>query len=416
MIKYCARFSLEPVGQGLFYTGKIGSFNMVYDCGSMKALNKISSIIGDYKSRLGNSKIDMLIISHLHLDHVSGIEELMKNTKVRYVFLPYLLPIQRLLLALGGHAHLTESYLNLLIDPVSYFLELGADKVVLISGNNSKNDERYERNNDEFPGGEFDLSSEDLNDEAIKLSDNEDLRKMIRDYDNQLFEENFEGKILLKNHTGLVTLRKKWVFRFFSPPTKQNLSQLEKCVKQILPNTGNINNVMLKKILLNKGHLDKLEKCYKNTFKELNDTSLIVFHGPTKKQIHSLLCPADSTRNMPSNYYFYHCKTELESNVKFGWVLTGDVNFKKVSSAFLKHFSDCLDQMNNLLIPHHGSKGNWNLDIMKHVVSPGHWFVSFGLGNNHHHPNADVISDIVTSGNSVSLCNDINRIDQYVFP
>ena len=82
----------------------------------------------------------------------------------------------------------------------------------------------------------------------------------------------------------------------------------------------------------------------------------------------------------------------------------------------LTHFSNYLDQMNNLLIPHHGSKGNWNLDIMKHVVSPGHWFVSFGLGNNHHHPNADVISDIVTSGNSVSLCNDINRIDQYVFP
>lgn len=247
MIKYSAGFSLEPVGQGLFYTGKIGSFNMVYDCGSMKALNKISGIIGDYKSRLGNSTIDMLIISHLHLDHVNGIEELMKNTKVRYVFLPYLLPIQRLLLALSGYAHLPQSYLDLLLDPVSYLLELGADKVVLISGNNSENDERYERNNNEFPGGEFDLSSEDLNDEAIKLSDNEDLRKMIRDYDNQLFEENFEGKILLKNHNGLVSLRKKWVFRFFSPPTKQNLSQLEKCVKQILPNTGNINNVMLKK-------------------------------------------------------------------------------------------------------------------------------------------------------------------------
>ena len=86
MRKY-AKFSLEPVGQGLFYTGKIGNFNLVYDCGELNGPNKIIDLIRDYKNRLGSSRIDMLIVSHLHWDHVCGFEELMKNTQVRYVFL-----------------------------------------------------------------------------------------------------------------------------------------------------------------------------------------------------------------------------------------------------------------------------------------------------------------------------------------
>ena len=129
-----ARFSLEPVGQGLFYTGKIGNFNMVYDCGELNGPNKIVNLIKDYKNKLGKSKIDMLIVSHLHWDHVCGFEELMKDIKVRYVFLPYLLPIQRLLLALSESANVNQPYYNFLIDPVSYFVKLGAENVILIRG------------------------------------------------------------------------------------------------------------------------------------------------------------------------------------------------------------------------------------------------------------------------------------------
>ena len=46
------RFSFEPVGQGLFYTGKIGNFNMVYDCGEKNGPNKIIDLINDYKNQL----------------------------------------------------------------------------------------------------------------------------------------------------------------------------------------------------------------------------------------------------------------------------------------------------------------------------------------------------------------------------
>lgn len=411
-----ARFSLEPVGQGLFYTGKIDNFNMIYDCGELHGPNKIVDLIKGYKNKLGNSKIDMLIVSHLHWDHVCGFEELMKNTQVRYVFLPYLLPIQRLLLALSESTNANQSYYNFLIDPVDFFMERGAYKVILIRGKEGGEDlGRFEPNDDGLSNDEFGIDSEDLDDESIHLPDNDDLRAMVSDNDHQLLGEKFRTRLSFKNHSGLVSLKYKWVFRFFAPPTSKNLKRFEACVMKVLPGTRKIDYGTLRSILSSKSNLDKLKRCYENTFKRLNDTSLIVFHGPTNKNISSFLFSSGLPTNIPSNCRFYPCKRSFESDVRFGWVLSGDVDFNKVRTAFLDHFSAYLGDMTHLLIPHHGSKGNWNSNIMSSVVNPSHWFVSFGLGNQYRHPNHDVISDIVIKGNTVSICTETIRIDQYIF-
>lgn len=410
-----ARFSLEPVGQGLFYTGKIGSFNMVYDCGELKGPNKIVDLIKDYKNKSGNSKIDMLIVSHLHWDHVCGFEELMRNTQVKYVFLPYLLPIQRLLLALSESANANQSYFSFLVDPIGYFVERGAEKVILIRGKEGGEDQgSFKPSDDGMPNERFGIDAEDLDDESIQLPDNDDLREMVNENDSQLFGERFKTRLSFKNHSGLVSLKYKWVFRFFAPPSNMNLKGFEACVMNVLPGTRKIDYGSLSKILSSRSDLNKLKSCYESTFKRLNDTSLIVFHGPTKN-VSSFLCPSSSPTEIPMNYRFYPCLSSFESDVRFGWVLNGDVDFNNVWTAFLSHFSAYLDHMTHLLIPHHGSKRNWNSNIMSGVVNPSHWFVSFGLGNHYGHPNHDVISDIVSKGNTVSICSETMRIDQYVF-
>lgn len=410
-----ARFSLEPVGQGLFYTGRIGSFNMVYDCGEFSGPNKIEKLVKDYKSNLSNSKIDMLVVSHLHRDHVCGFEELMKNIQVRYVFLPYLLPIQRLLLAISESANANQSYYNFLIDPVGYFVERRAERVILIGGKEGGEDSsRFDPTDDNTSNDGFEINAEDLTDESIQLPDNDDLKAMVNENDHQLLESTFNSRISFKTHAGLVSLKDKWVFRFFAPPTNKNLKGFESCVMKVLPGTKRIDSVTLSKILSNKNDLDKLRSCYENTFKRLNDTSLMLFHGPTKR-ISSLLCISNSAAKVPISSKVFPCESSFEFDVRFGWVLNGDVDFNKVSPAFLKHFSSELSHMTHLLIPHHGSKGNWNVNILSRVVNPSHWFVSFGLGNHYRHPNYDVISDIVTKGNVVSICNEAIRIDQYVF-
>ena len=413
-----ARFTFEPVGQGLFYTGRIGDFNMVYDCGELHGPMRIVNLIKDYKKNLNNTKIDMLVASHLHLDHVSGFDELLNNTRVRYVFLPYLLPIQRLILAVSASAQANQSYYDFLADPVSYIVERRVEKLILVGGGRNNEDlgrdmPTNDNHNDEGIG----INSEDMNDESIQLPDDDGLRTVIAENDHQLLDDQkVNGHLSIKNHSGMISLKNKWVFRFFAPPTKKNLKGFENCVMKVLPGIKRIDSKTLRRILSNKNDRDKLERCYKKTFgpKRLNDTSLMLFHGPTKN-VSSFLCPSSSPTKISMNYRFYPCKSSFESDVRFGWVLNGDINFNKVWPEFLKHFSAYRSHMTHLLIPHHGSKGNWNSNIMSSVVNPSHWFVSFGLGNPYRHPNHDVISEIVNKGNTVSICNEALRIDQYVF-
>ena len=87
-----AKCQFNGVGQGLFYSASICDshgrvFNFVYDCGTFydkdkKLLNKkiCNCFSGD--------TIDALFISHFHKDHISGIPELIKRYKIKYVFLP----------------------------------------------------------------------------------------------------------------------------------------------------------------------------------------------------------------------------------------------------------------------------------------------------------------------------------------
>lgn len=388
---------------------------MVYDCGEIFGPKKITHLIDEYTNKLGNSKIDMLVASHLHSDHVCGFESLLKKVKIRYVFLPYLLPVQRLLLALSESLYADQSYYDFLADPVSYLVDRGAEKIILVgSGENDGYEKRYESDEDFPPDGEFEVNSEDLNEESIQLPNDDRLERVIGESDPQLLASKYENILSIKSHHGMVSLKRNWVFRFFAPPTKRDLRIFESCVMHILPGTTKLDNATLKNILTNQADLDKLASCYKKTFKRLNDTSLLLYHGPTRK-VTTLLCPSSFPFRKSANTKFYPCNGLFEQDVNYGWLLTGDVDFNRVSVALLKHFSHYLRSITHLLIPHHGSKGNWDSNIMGQVARPNNWFVSYGLGNWFRHPNRDVISDIVAAGNKVSLCNEAIRIDQYVF-
>lgn len=86
-------FRFHPVGQGLFYSGLLngwrrherGTFSFVYDCGSTSSREFLYREIDDLKLLLplaGSRKsrrLDLLVISHLHDDHVNGLERLLSD-------------------------------------------------------------------------------------------------------------------------------------------------------------------------------------------------------------------------------------------------------------------------------------------------------------------------------------------------
>lgn len=75
-------FHFHPVGQGLFYTGVIRrgneSFIFVYDCGG-SGKDLVASVVKRFIDSLRGKKIDLLVLSHLHEDHINGIESILKE-------------------------------------------------------------------------------------------------------------------------------------------------------------------------------------------------------------------------------------------------------------------------------------------------------------------------------------------------
>lgn len=89
--------TIHPVGQGAFYTevfayGEDKTFTMVYDCGTETATADLKipleRQIDDFKK--GIKQIDLLFISHLHKDHISGIDRLLDGIKVCKTIIPML--------------------------------------------------------------------------------------------------------------------------------------------------------------------------------------------------------------------------------------------------------------------------------------------------------------------------------------
>lgn len=134
-----------PIGQGLFTQCdvKVGgeTFRIVYDCGSdSKEQEKTES----YLELLRGKKLDLLVISHFHWDHISYISKLLNITKGAHrVWIPYIAPKLRLLSAIYSsiEAEFEEYDLSdrrdavaLSLDPAGWFGAHGADEVEEVGG------------------------------------------------------------------------------------------------------------------------------------------------------------------------------------------------------------------------------------------------------------------------------------------
>lgn len=93
-----------PIGQGFFSSQQIlygnEKYTCVYDCGSVsKGGSRLLDKYVDYL-RDTTEAIDLLVISHLHRDHVNGIKYLIEKFNVKKIIIPYMTLVQRIMLIL----------------------------------------------------------------------------------------------------------------------------------------------------------------------------------------------------------------------------------------------------------------------------------------------------------------------------
>lgn len=103
--------TFHPVGHGAFFTEQFYDdknkcvFTAVYDCGSKLKKEDFENYLDHH---LRGEQIDALFISHMHRDHISGIEHLLKNNNCKKIFLPQLTKSQRLALLVQNIIDVTE--------------------------------------------------------------------------------------------------------------------------------------------------------------------------------------------------------------------------------------------------------------------------------------------------------------------
>jgi hypothetical protein len=148
-----------PIGHGLFTQASLSVrdqvFNLVYDCGTQTDGNILATSI----NRFSRNKLDLLVISHFHGDHISGIPALLNRTGGAHrAWIPYVAPTERILLvvenlagiASGDNGGRTPAHvLDIIGGPTRRLGELGVDSVHEVGGGQGESEESHSPDFDE---------------------------------------------------------------------------------------------------------------------------------------------------------------------------------------------------------------------------------------------------------------------------
>lgn len=369
-------FRFHNVGQGLFYSGILNqeadsgkrhqTVCFVYDCGTGSSKNFLKKEVDDFKLLMPASsngtrkKLDLLVVSHLHDDHVNGLELLLKNVDVDTIVMPYVNEGIKFLARLESHSN--EGFLQLFYtDPVGWFISKGVRRIFLLGA-----EERFDKKEN--------IGNNNINgdDSGILVEADSVLNIELKDGVEVVYLER-RAKIKLRNI--------KWEFIFENLKKDADKTQ---CYIKTVEQFKRKHFTTLEQILKSKQLLKDLKKelipIYPNG-NAINRTSVVLLHGP-------VICNNSAIINWP-----IFCQRET-TYTNGHTVLTGDLLLKDDESI------DCLDSMDKRFInglfaiqyPHHGSKDN-NFAYFSKICAYIN-ILSFGITNRYGHPNADILNKL----------------------
>lgn len=446
-------FTFWPVGQGLFYTGIIDDFTMVYDVGTANNQEFLDKQIEIFGRRLehchGDKVIDVLFLSHYDKDHISGLAKLNKEKfQIKKIIAPFITPVVKLFYLLELlqddidnveeydlkkviTAYSTDTSI-VFVHPINDEINLNdvsteKDIVSLGTNNNASNNEltgivtaKYKENwrfkfiaqTYQTPGNlewlkkialhiekEFNLEMSHQSDDIDKIATN-----LFEFISSLLDENNMNAVKKLITEINLIYKsmieKKKQLIKHGNQLIKQEKKAVSPLEKQKLITEGND--------LLQKG---------RNMSIQANVISLILYHEPIREHCNLYLsnfkCSINNYHYWISDYInlFNRNNRFLDMNTRViksrsGQLLTGDSVFaeehqKNQKNVYLKiaetwdNFEKIFLNTKNIgvsLLPHHGSKFGWVDTFLNHT---GTFIVSYGLGNPHKHPHSVVTDSIL---------------------
>jgi len=415
------KFTIHPVGQGLFYSGCIktdqqqASFSMVMDCGSLSGAIDIRKEIDRFKAELMPypKVLDLLVISHFDADHVNQIKYLLGDSiKVKRIVMPFLGFAERLFLVLkevdnsNGYNPLNEEALQFTLDPLGSIKDNldGDTEIYLVENDDDPIDDSD--NNDDNP------ESTDSNDETFifdyvgkQFIPQPDLINMGLGNSPATIYKVYDSK--KGNIKGTKSFIKLMDFLFYKRPLKDIEKEQEFygaifemfCIKSNLA-PQNIDPLKLIEGIKALNNASCVKEWFKNaaedlrlpvsTLTNLNTTALCLLHRNLKgivnlvygknwntktinrqlnikHTLHHLHVFKHHTKILPTSFFGYYIYLNWYYNLNNenffiypNTLLTSDGFIRSESQlqSFTNKFNTYLRDIWLMQIPHHGSKNN----------------------------------------------------------
>lgn len=364
----------HPIGQGAFYTEFFNNFTMVYDCGSSTDESLLKNEIKSTFEK--GEKIDAVFISHLHTDHVNGLEFLLNYCNVRRLFLPLMSDIERIQLIIHNSINFG---INKFVEGLIFYPE-----------------ETLSNSDTQL----FFIPPV----EGENLDDIDKLSSMNFD---EISEKRLKRNILDSNIKLKSRKTKNWIFLPFNfqDSKRSQILQQELANRNIFINSKDDFEKNWSKPKCRKSIIDS----YKSVPGNFNTNSLTLYSGPEfgHRYDFSFINACVMVRICFSN----HCFFPTDS----GCLYFGDYEAKGKNKWTKLHdrYHQYWPQIGTVQIPHHGSKHNYNRKINK---KPMISIISAGNSNIHRHPHPSTIRDIVKDNGWPVIVNENagSRVQFYI--
>lgn len=394
-----------PVGQGGFHYGSVatagGALRYIYDCGS-KHQDALRLAVLDTVRGLHDRPLDILFLSHLDHDHVSGLDQLLSFCVPDTVVLPYLTKYERfyLIAAAATSGRVSPSQLQLLCNPTRWFAERGATQVVYVTARRITDAEEIDWT---VPPDIRSFSSHlDPQQTPISLPSRNPNRpnvdwNSVRHDPRSLFgsrRRDFRAiGVSCSDRLPIVIPKSQrpinWQFVMFVDPDTVREDALRRAVRKafgssLLSGSGfAIPSDVGFKVLRDPILRSKLSTCYRTLWRLKNRTSLSLYSGPVGG--------ARFTYRVLHRHTL--CAWRAISDVKgCGWLGTGDSCLKENvrCERFMAHFASLRQYTSTFTLPHHGSKANFN----RRLRACGDVFSAAAGRNSSKHPASSVLKDL----------------------
>lgn len=368
-------FRFHNIGQGLFYSGLLNIkdsnnhdvFSFVYDCGTDSNKLFLRREIESFKPLLPSAgtpnekRLNMLVISHLHDDHVNGLKYLLDNVKVDTVVMPYIddgLKSLSLIESSRNSDFLRTFYL----DPVNWLASRGVRRILLLGAEDA------------------DTKGDDL---SFRQSLNNDDPDIYVDPESVISTSSASGTsiVYLKSRSTVSCRKCCWEFKFENlklDPTV--IASYKSIVEDYIKKYHGLADILLDK-QLTKDLRDDIRTQCGNIF---NRTSVVLLHRPIASDSHVQFgfCDCCSFRYIMPHKYI--------DGILCGSILTGDVDLKEDESFDILDDSSVQHMYSVVQFPHHGAKNDYNIEYFRTLPAIAN-VLSYGITNKYGHPHGEVL-------------------------